>query len=74
MSWADDDATPWDLGGDDTTDQPVGEGGERGETTEDGEAAPTRPVLHLEKIDPPHYDHHWVKPLILGYAYLYDYR
>ncbi|EFN88008.1 flightin [Harpegnathos saltator] len=37
-------------------------------------AAPERPVLKLEKIEPPYYNHHWVRPLFLNYAYLYDYR
>lgn len=37
-------------------------------------AAPEKPALKLEKLEPPHYNHHWVRPLFLNYAYLYDYR
>lgn len=37
-------------------------------------AAPEKPALTLLKLEPPHYNHHWVRPLFLNYAYLYDYR
>ncbi|EZA52522.1 hypothetical protein DMN91_006408 [Ooceraea biroi] len=70
MSWVEDEAAPWDLGGD-TSEAPA-EGAAEGAPAEG--AAAERPVLKLEKIEPPHYNHHWVRPLFLNYAYLYDYR
>ncbi|XP_071571716.1 flightin [Temnothorax nylanderi] len=70
MSWADDDAAPWDV------EEPAAEAGAEGaEEGAPAEAATTdRPVLKLLKLEPPHYNHHWVRPLFLNYAYLYDYR
>lgn len=66
----DDEPAAWDTG------EPAPEAGAEGAA--DGApaegAAPERPVLKLEKIEPPHYNHHWVRPLFLNYAYLYDYR
>jgi len=66
--WADEPA-PWDI------EEPAPEAGVEG-TTEGApaDAATEKPVLKLEKLEPPHYNHHWVRPLFLNYAYLYDYR
>lgn len=66
----DDEAAPWDI------EEPApeeAEGAAEGAPAE-GAAAPERPVLKLLKLEPPHYNHHWVRPLFLNYAYLYDYR
>ncbi|XP_053975379.1 flightin [Hylaeus volcanicus] len=72
--WADDDAAPWDMGDDTTQEQPAeGEAAAEGAPA-DGAAAPEKPKLTLLKLEPPHYNHHWVRPLFLNYAYLYEYR
>ncbi|XP_053996001.1 flightin [Hylaeus anthracinus] len=72
--WADDEAAPWDMGDDTTQEQPAdGEAAGEGAPA-DGAAAPEKPKLTLLKLEPPHYNHHWVRPLFLNYAYLYDYR
>lgn len=44
-----------------------------GEAPAEG-AVSDKPVLKLEKLEPPHYNHHWVRPLFLNYTYLYNYR
>lgn len=66
--WEDEPA-PWD------SEEPAPEASAEGAESAPAEAATTeRPVLKLEKLEPPHYNHHWVRPLFLNYAYLYDYR
>lgn len=67
----DDEPAPWDT----EESAPATEEGAaaEGEAPAEG-AASEKPVLKLEKIEPPHYNHHWVRPLFLNYAYLYDYR
>lgn len=67
--WADDPA-PWDT--EESSPEQAVEGAAEGTTAEG--APPDKPVLKLEKLEPPHYNHHWVRPLFLNYAYLYDYR
>ncbi|EFN60275.1 Flightin [Camponotus floridanus] len=64
----DDEPAPWDI----EEPQPAAEGTTEGAPAEG--AAPETPVLKLEKLEPPHYNHHWVRPLFLNYDYLYDYR
>ncbi|KAL0110858.1 hypothetical protein PUN28_014064 [Cardiocondyla obscurior] len=68
--WMDEEeSAPWD------TEEPAPAAGTEGGTEGGAEGAPAeRPVLKLEKLEPPHYNHHWVRPLFLNYAYLYDYR
>ncbi|XP_012233946.1 flightin [Linepithema humile] len=66
----DDDPAPWDT--EESAPEAAAEGAAEGAPAEG--AAPEKPVLKLEKIEPPHYNHHWVRPLFLNYAYLYDYR
>ncbi|XP_024868506.1 flightin [Temnothorax curvispinosus] len=70
MSWADDEAAPWDV--EEPAAEAVVEGAGEGAPAE--AATTDRPVLKLLKLEPPHYNHHWVRPLFLNYAYLYDYR
>lgn len=71
--WADEEAAPWDL--EETPAAETEEGGAPAEGGEGGEAAPgEKPKIKLEKIEPPHYNHHWVRPLFLNYGYIYDYR
>ncbi|TGZ32040.1 flightin [Temnothorax longispinosus] len=70
MSWADDEAAPWDI--EEPAAEAVAEGAGEGAPAE--AATTDRPVLKLLKLEPPHYNHHWVRPLFLNYAYLYDYR
>ncbi|KAG7208560.1 hypothetical protein KM043_014776 [Ampulex compressa] len=67
----DDDAPAWEF-----EETPAEEAAEGEAPAEGGEAAaaPERPKLKLLKLEPPHYNHHWVRPLFLNYAYLYDYR
>ncbi|XP_032685464.1 flightin [Odontomachus brunneus] len=65
-----DESAPWDL--EEPTPEAAVEGAAEGAPAEG--AAPEKPALKLEKIEPPHYNHHWVRPLFLNYAYLYDYR
>ncbi|XP_066601067.1 flightin [Prorops nasuta] len=70
----DEEPSPWEI-----EETPAGDGagtGEGGEGGEGGEAEkkPERPVLKLLKLDPPKYNHHWVRPLFLNYDYLYEYR
>lgn len=66
----DDEAAPWDV------EEPAAEAGAEGaaEGAPAEAAATEKPVLKLLKLEPPHYNHHWVRPLFLNYAYLYDYR
>ncbi|XP_077270692.1 flightin [Temnothorax americanus] len=70
MSWADDEPSPWDI--EEPAAEAVAEGAGEGAPAE--AATTDRPVLKLLKLEPPHYNHHWVRPLFLNYAYLYDYR
>lgn len=65
-----DEPAAWDI--EETTPETAAGG-----TAEEGapaEGAPEKPTLTLLKLEPPHYNHHWVRPLFLNYAYLYDYR
>lgn len=66
----DDEAAPWDI------EEPAPEAGAEGaaESAPAEAAVAERPVLKLLKLEPPHYNHHWVRPLFLNYAYLYNYR
>ncbi|XP_003706340.1 flightin [Megachile rotundata] len=67
----DDEPAPWDI--EETPEEQPAEG----EAAAEGgaAAAPAElPKVKLEKIEPPHYNHHWVRPLFLNYAYLYEYR
>ncbi|XP_012061453.1 PREDICTED: flightin [Atta cephalotes] len=64
--WTDEEAAPWDIEEPAPQAESVAEG-TPAETTE-------KSVLKLLKLEPPHYNHHWVRPLFLNYAYLYDYR
>ncbi|KAF7393080.1 flightin [Vespula maculifrons] len=68
----DDEPAPWDL------DEPAAEETEAQEGAPEGAAEGAEPgelpKVKLEKIEPPKYNHHWVRPLFLNYAYLYDYR
>lgn len=69
--WTDEESAPWDI------EEPAPEAGAEGATEgapAEGAAAAEKPVLKLLKLEPPHYNHHWVRPLFLNYAYLYDYR
>ena len=71
--WADDEPAAWDL--DDTPAEEPAEGAPAEEAAATGDAASTdKPKVKLEKLEPPHYNHHWVRPLFLNYAYIYDYR
>lgn len=71
----DDEPAPWDIGDETPADQAAEEGAAEGAPAEGAAAAPAeKPKIKLEKIEPPHYNHHWVRPLFLNYAYLYDYR
>lgn len=65
----DDEVAPWDIS---STEAPAE--GDAAEGAPAEAAAVEKPVLKLEKLEPPHYNHHWVRPLFLNYAYLYDYR
>lgn len=75
----DDEPSPWD------TDEPAA--AEEGEAAAgDGTAAPAAKgaaaaeekydwrAANLPKADLPHYTLHWVRPLVLNYRYIYDYR
>ncbi|XP_011696379.1 PREDICTED: flightin [Wasmannia auropunctata] len=67
----DEEAAPWDV------EEPAPAADAEGAPAEGAPAegaATERPVLKLLKLEPPHYNHHWVRPLFLNYAYLYDYR
>ncbi|KYM96965.1 PREDICTED: flightin [Cyphomyrmex costatus] len=67
--WTEEESAPWD------TEEPAAAGAEGAAEGAPAEAAVTeKPVLKLLKLEPPHYNHHWVRPLFLNYAYLYDYR
>ncbi|GAB1859451.1 Flightin [Camponotus japonicus] len=66
----DDEPAPWDI--EEPQPAAAAEGTTEGAPAEG--AAPEKPVLKLEKLEPPHYNHHWVRPLFLNYDYLYDYR
>lgn len=68
----DDEPAPWDTG--DEPAPPAGAEGAGEGAPAEGAATTERPVLKLLKLEPPHYNHHWVRPLFLNYAYLYDYR
>lgn len=69
----DDEPAPWDMGDETPEDQPAEEAAAaEGAATE--EAAAEKPKIKLQKIEPPHYNHHWVRPLFLNYTYLYEYR
>lgn len=71
--WGDDEPAAWDL--DDTPAEEPAEGAPAEEAAATGDAASTeKPKVKLEKLEPPHYNHHWVRPLFLNYAYIYDYR
>ena len=73
--WEDEPAA-WDLD-DAPAEQPAGEGAAEGAAEgagEGGEAPAEKPKLVLLKLEPPHYNHHWVRPLFLNYDYLYEYR
>lgn len=66
----DDEPAPWDI--EETPEEQPAEGEA---PAEGAAAAPAElPKVKLEKIEPPHYNHHWVRPLFLNYAYLYEYR
>ncbi|KAK9306414.1 hypothetical protein QLX08_002926 [Tetragonisca angustula] len=71
----DDEPAAWDVD-DASAEQPAegtAEGGAEGGG--EGAAAPAeKPKLVLLKLEPPHYNHHWVRPLFLNYDYLYEYR
>ncbi|KYN45195.1 Flightin [Trachymyrmex septentrionalis] len=67
--WTDEPA-PWDI--EEPAPEASAEGAAEGAPAE--AAATDKPVLKLLKLEPPHYNHHWVRPLFLNYAYLYDYR
>ncbi|KAK2576308.1 hypothetical protein KPH14_005672 [Odynerus spinipes] len=69
----DDEPPAWEL------DEPAAE--ETTEAAAGAEGAPAadaapgeKPKIKLEKIEPPKYNHHWVRPLFLNYDYIYDYR
>ncbi|XP_003696584.1 flightin [Apis florea] len=71
--WADDEPAPWDI--EETPEEQPAEGEAAEGAPAEGAAAPgEKPKIKLEKIEPPHYNHHWVRPLFLNYAYLYEYR
>lgn len=67
--WEDEPA-PWDI----PDETPAEEATEAAPAEGDAQAPAERPKIKLEKIEPPKYNHHWVRPLFLNYAYLYDYR
>lgn len=69
--WADEEAAPWDMG-EETTDQPAE--GEAGAEAGAPQAPEEKPKIVLLKLEPPKYNHHWVRPLFLNYDYLYQYR
>ncbi|OXU29854.1 hypothetical protein TSAR_003024 [Trichomalopsis sarcophagae] len=73
----DDEPSPWDI------DEPAPAA--EGEAAGDGTAAPAAAAAatdekydwraaKLPKAPPPHYTLHWVRPLVLNYRYIYDYR
>lgn len=70
----DDEPAPWDL--EEAAPEAGAEGAEAAEAAPAAaEGAPAEKVkIKLEKIEPPKYNHHWVRPLFLNYDYLYDYR
>ncbi|XP_076247880.1 flightin [Calliopsis andreniformis] len=69
----DDEPAPWDMEETPAEEQPAEEGA--APAGDGGEAAPAeKPKIKLEKIEPPHYNTHWVRPLFLNYDYLYEYR
>lgn len=67
----DDEPAPWDI--EETPAEESTEAAPEGAPAA-GEAPAEKPKIKLEKIEPPHYNHHWVRPLFLNYAYLYEYR
>ncbi|XP_072764335.1 flightin [Anoplolepis gracilipes] len=67
----DDEPAPWDV--EEAAPETPGEGAPAEGAPAEG-ATSEKPALKLEKLEPPHYNHHWVRPLFLNYAYLYDYR
>ena len=71
--WGDEEPAAWDL--DDTPAEEPAEDAAAQEVATTGDSASTeKPKVKLEKLEPPHYNHHWVRPLFLNYAYIYDYR
>ncbi|XP_011171429.1 flightin [Solenopsis invicta] len=66
----DDEPAPWDA----EEPAPAAADGAAEGAPAEGAPATEKPVLKLLKLEPPHYNHHWVRPLFLNYAYLYDYR
>ncbi|XP_015177827.1 PREDICTED: flightin [Polistes dominula] len=68
----DDEAPAWEF--EETPAEQPAEGAEGAEgAPAEGEAA-EKPKIKLLKLEPPKYNHHWVRPLFLNYDYLYDYR
>ncbi|XP_033208789.1 flightin [Belonocnema kinseyi] len=66
-----DDEPTWDLDDIPAADEPAaGEAAVEGDVAAEA-AAPSGP---REKCAPPHYTYHWVKPLVLNYRYIDDYR
>lgn len=70
--WADEEPAPWDI--EETPEEQPEEAPAEGAAAAEGAAPGEKPKIKLEKIEPPHYNHHWVRPLFLNYAYLYEYR
>lgn len=68
----DDEPAPWDIPDETPAEEGAGEGAE-GAAPAEG-AVEEKPKITLLKLDPPKYNHHWVRPLFLNYDYLYDYR
>lgn len=69
----DDEPAPWDIEEPAPEEAAATEGAQEGAPGEGAEPGEL-PKVKLEKIEPPKYNHHWVRPLFLNYAYLYDYR
>lgn len=70
--WADEEAAPWDI--EETPAEEAPEASAESAAAAGEAATGEKPKIKLEKIEPPHYNHHWVRPLFLNYAYLYEYR
>ncbi|XP_071855691.1 flightin [Bombus fervidus] len=70
--WADEEAAPWDI--EETPAEEAPEASAESAAPAGEAATGEKPKIKLEKIEPPHYNHHWVRPLFLNYAYLYEYR
>ncbi|XP_046824901.1 flightin [Vespa crabro] len=68
----DDEPAPWDI--EETAPEETGDQEGAKEGGAEGVAPGELPKVKLEKIEPPKYNHHWVRPLFLNYDYLYDYR